>query len=382
MKKDLLFKIANVSSKLDNLSLEALSSRLDTVLHSLAEIEEWQDPSYQELTLEEEEELLQKEIEPDLEIEERVLNKDLNREEQFTDESIYLDLLKRKGITPISVRGQAYLGSGAYGVVFRGLWKGKEVAVKVEKDQEDYDTWYKYFMMQDSLSNNAKKHLPKVYSVDVDPDTGYVFIIMELLTQPPPYIKRRLRGFYESDGNTINDRFKDVFYLLKDPEFLYNAISKAAKEAFKFSKVPFDEFSKAFLKGFLELKLPSRDKFNDRDYLYKYLKEIHIKFIAERIGKIFDVDRDDLNDFSNIFKNYLISYMYPEVPGDRSYHKRLVDFMKPGLEDAPEVKSFIEALEELSYLGLSWHDLHLGNIMMRPSTKELVAIDIGGFSEV
>lgn len=376
MKQILLKKIAKVASKLDHLGAEALSDRLDKVIYSLAEeIEEYKNPSYEdykELSLEEEEEALQKE--PSLHpIEEEVLEKNLDMEKDGKN----IELMKRNGITPIYVQGESYLGSGAFGHVFRGVWEGKEVATKIlfknfgagDIEAQERSSWEKYLQIQSNLSEDAKKHLPKVYKVGIDEKTESTFIIMELLAPPPPYLAKALMK--------REDSIRDVTYILKDPEILYTGMKKAAEEAY----VPI-EFVQSFLKEFLTLKIPSQKHFKDKSFLKGDFYQQYIMPIQNKVNKEYGLDEDYVNEFVHIFLNYLQDYMRPNFPSTGVYYESLKNYSVPGVSDAPETKSLIKALSELRKAGLSWRDMHLGNVMMRPSTNELVFIDIGGFEEL
>ena len=48
-------------------------------------------------------------------------------------------------------------------------------------------------------------------------------------------------------------------------------------------------------------------------------------------------------------------------------------------EDLPEVESITNALMKLSELGLIPGDIHSGNIMIRPTGKDIVFVDLGLF---
>jgi hypothetical protein len=60
---------------------------------------------------------------------------------------------------------------------------------------------------------------------------------------------------------------------------------------------------------------------------------------------------------------------------DVPYEKRDV------YKQMPEAESLLNALEYLEFNNISWYDVHSGNIMVRPSTNELVIIDVGLYNQ-
>jgi len=55
---------------------------------------------------------------------------------------------------------------------------------------------------------------------------------------------------------------------------------------------------------------------------------------------------------------------------------------KDELEDEfPETKNIRDAMKELGMVGLKPFDVHMGNVMMRPKTNEIVIVDLGRFKK-
>lgn len=368
--KSLLEKLANTASKLDTLQETKLANGLDKVIVSLAN--EYQDPSYTELSLELEEELLQEDKQKEL-LEQTNKEEELNilTKNFFTDskdKEKYLEqYLLNVGIVPLKVRGSAHLGSGFEGDVFRGLWNGKQVAVKITDSQDEILNAQDLMEIRDSLSDNAKRHTPEIYKIDGD-GSGYNYIVMELLQQPPEFMLRQLFDF--EDGK-VTSPIMQIGSLLKDEGKIYTALIDAAEQA----SVP-KYFANEVFKNFLNLKLPEVIK-NPQEWKQA------ISYINNKIFEYVNKVEKELNktfkgsvSFAEAFVANLIFMVKPTFPE----YPQFLETDESVIKEIPELHSFFQALKELGQEGLWWGDLNYGNIMQRPSTGDFVFIDLSHFT--
>lgn len=78
------------------------------------------------------------------------------------------------------------------------------------------------------------------------------------------------------------------------------------------------------------------------------------------------------------FADFITNYLSWEVGFDREKIKQLVDGMQNISENA---KSFLKALIYMATQeGIMWKDLHIGNVMVNPQTRDYLAVDIGLFN--
>lgn len=373
--KKLLQKLNLTASKLDSLQETKLANDVDKVLTSLA-IDEWQDPSYVELPLDIEEEMLQEDKQKELL---DLQNKDEEMETLtknfFTDskgsEKYLEERLIGMGIVPLKVQGSAFLGAGVQGSVLRGLWNGKQVAVKITSEDEEAENTKTLMNVRDSLSDTAKKHTPEIYDIKKD-EQGFHYIIMELLSPAPEFMLRHLFDVEDEDEKKIFlSPIMPIGNLLKDESKVYAALIDAAGQA----NVP-RRFSSEVFKKFLSLKIPDviqkpedwkRVVLHINDKIFEYISEVE-----KELNKTFK----NSVMFAEAFLENLIFMVKPSFPESPEF-LTIDEYI---IEQVPELNSFIQALQELGKEGLYWGDLHYENIMQRPSTGELVFVDLGYFT--
>lgn len=319
-------------------------------------------------------------------------------------------LLLGNGVTPlrISENDSSELGEGHFSTVYNAVYNGKEVAAKVTKQEEfrgflndEAYVWKQILKIKDDLSPETQKHLPKIYKIIEGQEEDQQIIIMEKLAPVPRDLLKAV-GIYGTYAS------RSTANLFKDPKLLNEIFNQSTTPMYKdLSTKEQDLLHSAFINY-----KPSGKHIATRE-LFEYLQHAVLKGIfrpneslGEDIEKIiqkninqpwaeeygqdpkttmvdvvnqigedrFDRIRETTFWIAQNAADYILNYSLAEIPAG---YGKLSENRKEILLQIPEAKSFFEALTELAANGIEWKDLHSGNILMRPATKELVIIDVG-----
>jgi hypothetical protein len=225
--------------------------------------------------------------------------------------------------------------------------------------------------------------IPKIYAAGYFDDIGYKppvdlansfgYIVMEELEPMPP----NMAGFLQELGGE-----GESFRLLKErPEELRDIISSVAKGIRSSLEIKLDELKS--LGGEVEEKAAEiLSKFEEESYFeIMRLKSLSLNSLDEKGRDIYNVIRD-------LGKRTFGIYLRPSIVedlSDRFTRGILMRISFAPVESSydlgvPLGKHFKNLVRELEDLGIDPADLHADNIMMRPSTGEIVVSDLGHFS--
>tara|TARA_A200000159_G_scaffold122590_1_gene117035 strand:+ start:2406 stop:3494 length:1089 start_codon:yes stop_codon:yes gene_type:complete len=324
------------------------------------------------------------------------------------------------GISPIryiagtEANARGYGKSSAEGNIYEVSYKGATAVAKVVNRYQSNESsvWAKINNVKKSIPKSEAKHLPHIYDI-LRPDQHTDVIIIELLQPTNPHISDVLRT-----GNKRGE--KD---LLKNEYFLSGALSRAFSRAMNdiskddlenhFESVKLFDLESGWLKqkveGDLLKSLIAPEGIAERitDSLQTYLNMLpkedaeFAKKIASKIQLLFlsfmspasrpipkyyspkgidytidSIERNSLIDSGrrrqlDILRKERQESVYSERPEGFLYSE----------EYMPETKGIFSLLKTLNNLGIEWSDVHANNIMQRPSTGDLVLIDVGLFGE-
>ena len=263
----------------------------------------------------------------------------------------------------------SFVGKGAYSRVFEVLYKGKRAAAKVTGSIPDYSSVIKLWELRDSLPEEFKKYIMKVY--DHFKDGDFYVIVTEYLNKLPSnyrselfgagyayYAEDRRSGFLDSDDNIMNIASRSV--KIFESEF--------GHDVFTLSDMAVSNY---MLKNRDKLKSHFID-YNIGEEFMAYVFEILVKNgidkrVANRISEIAVMNiRGILDDVTN-------GNVFPRHHSQRER----VDLVKS--KGDRQINDFVAFLEYLKRShDILWRDLHEDNIMQR-SNGDLVISDPGLF---
>ena len=245
------------------------------------------------------------------------------------------------------------LGSGWYSTTYESMFAGKRVCVKITTEPTEAES---YLKMKDVLPS----FFPRIFTVkEIGPEQlkglsqEYYVMITELLVPLSPVVYQNLFDPLESSISL------NKLTLEKVTEFIKTHIDITLGEIKKIINDNFDAFCSRFLK-FLKNK-DFENKIAIRDFADEMLS-LSTKEIASE-------DRDYLRaSIRNTITSLVADFkkdLYPEV-----------DTNLPVVEEKQQLFDAIRSVE--SKFGITVHDLHRDNLMMRPN-GELVFCDLGSY---
>lgn len=300
--------------------------------------------------------------------------------------------LAKHGIVPIkrpqhikqqnSKSYSSLLGRGDYTFAFEVLYKGKRAVAKVTDSEKDIDNVLALDALREQLPADVAKHVLQVYAYVDLPKIKRECVVVEMLAPMPASLKHEYWGGSELGGKDY-DRSKLRYDALVDKidEFLLTVLSvsnlrlvldKNELRGLRNRIVNNKDFD-ALKPKFLSTSIPIET------YLYKiFYKELSSKQFSEKLKqKKYDVDQ-----MASALTDKFVDYMFAYVTGDKVpvslRDKKQLDLTK--MHEDKRVKSFVRALEYLrDKHGVNWFDMHKLNVMVRPSTGDLVISDPGLF---
>ena len=335
-----------------------------------------------------------------------------------------VEAIRELGFTNIE-----YIASGQYGDVFKGQWETQGGAPRAIKVLPYNQTGQKeariYRRVSDgrSKSEAIRKHFPKVDMIRQSQDGNYVLIIMELLESDPnvkPVIEDlfgylEVNSFNPDIGLRDLDVFKDIGYranmmvvdtksrnsLINDMTYGFPQDTKdkiiATIMPMNFDSTIFPERKFGILKRRIQqrghpiwdnLDVAEEDLLGINDkkdtglaamsFLH-YFVAYSIKFFMEdgalQEKSILDKLKLSVEQFIESYRNYTpIGIGGTNLPGAPKETQGL---------GYPGAKTLLQAIEDMkNIVGLEARDMHDRNVLVRPTTKDIVIMDVGLFSDI
>jgi len=251
------------------------------------------------------------------------------------------------------------LGSGVFSTTYESFFAGKRVCVKITKDRGDAESYLKMKEVLPLLKED-RSFFPRVFTVkqflpEEVPGLSQIYFVMitELLVPISPVVYQNLFDPMESTTVLNKINLKDIISFF-DSHFDITLVE--CKNAIETNK----EF---FCKELLQL-IKNKD----------FESRIAIRELAEKIML------KSPNQIPAENLSYLISHLVLSIR-DLLREFRIEFFpetetLMPVLEEKQQLFDAIKSVE--SRFGIIVHDLHRGNIMMRPN-GQLVFCDLGGY---
>jgi serine/threonine protein kinase len=397
--KDLIKHITAVANQLDDHKLETLANRLDAVVADIVsetDVEEEAISENDKYQLEVEQEFSDEQSKQEWQdqIDRFVGNSTTNSSEEYLLENGLIPQRK----DPLNP-GSAAVGRGVFGNVFQAIYEDKEVAVKVTKTQGGNDEgfiWKAIENIKKELPENVSKHLPRIH--EIKEDGRKQLIVMEKLVAVPPDIYKRL---WTWNPQTKKEHLRDLQPILQDSELRNEIFEKSKSDVKNISEEEVELLHKVWMNlGAKQISQEFQEKrqSDQQDIRNELIDILLIDFFTilytektgntisdenlYRVENLFtkEFGEDEYNKLHTFIYNtgynitdLLMTYWRNVVPGryDKTNRDRTL------VQEVPEIAPLMNAMDILAEFGIQVRDLHPGNLMMRPSTQDLVFIDAG-----
>ena len=304
------------------------------------------------------------------------------------------DLLKHK-IVPISTGGgslSSYISSGLYSSVYEVMYKGKRMVAKVTQETHDAEQYRRVMELRKEVPSEVKKHLPNIYDIIELGDDNYFggFAILSEMLQPlNPHVRDLLKSelgkkkmpSIDSIKKVIDRRMPRVLEYITSGSYMLNKVKQDIDAFFNTKK----DFVYDNVVNYVLGTINKDPKINQ--YINLIANELKNVFMARKFKK-HEWDKKDIDRTSKTMAENLCKNMYGSVSVFLKEFPRNYDSMvhEPEsitfFESLPETKSLLNALIYLNNeKGFRWSDLHLNNLMERPSTGDIVISDVGNFGK-
>lgn len=305
-------------------------------------------------------------------------------EEEYADQNIKTNLpkapyygdsqeiLDRVGFHILDSGGikNSVLGSGAYGIVYRGSYKGKPAAAKIIKSRYglgEVNNWNKILNVADNLPPELRKHIPEIYLIQEGDINGepYALVVMEELKPLNKNLHELLNAYQSS--NKENHYSKTMNKLFKDPEFMYELaknIYQKIQDTYLF-KYKMQQITPAEI-----LKLLQQNLYEFSDMSRREMDNFMQRLLKDK----YNLDSDDLLILqSAIFRATDSTFYSNSIPMNEEELNQ-----KPIWEMIPETKEYFRMLRTLKEYGIDFEDQSPDNVLLG-SDDNLKLIDVGEF---
>jgi serine/threonine protein kinase len=281
------------------------------------------------------------------------------------------EILLRVGLLPIphSEFGTSYLGAGAFTTAYEALYQGKRVAAKVTKQPHEAKAAQRMIEVRPNLPDRVARHVVHFYDVLWDDVTNNNVIVAEIL-QPMPESLRKSFWTYANEGKHSN---KNVLSLVANPTMFASTVM------FRINKM-----YKNVVHGVGSKKLQQLKQFLASgaldDVLEKFVFSPSIPFqklVEQVIGTIVS-DEKMVKEIAfcivTVVEDVRLQRRFPLNKYEYDYAS---DYVPASSKELNELVFAVKHLHRK--YNIEWRDLHDDNIMVRPSTGELVISDVGLF---
>jgi hypothetical protein len=283
-------------------------------------------------------------------------------------------ILRSFGLTPIKGGQETSLvGEGGYSRVYNVLYKGEQAMAKVTESRSDVTIPVKLERLRRSLPEKFQRHVLHVYAAYQRKATRFEDAVYVLVVEP-------LLPLSSSD-TTVEKMFKYMCDVpdedepdVNDVKDIFSDEATTLKSLRRLTKIPEDTLEAAAE----ALRKAAEESFDWFDFIHRGIEALQrvtdpndVKSINQLL-RAFTMIRDSI-------KTQLLTQLFPcDHPEDEEpVMRRLVDREISG---NPELESLLEFLRYLkSEHSISWADMSMNNIMVRPFDRDYVLSDPGLF---
>lgn len=308
--------------------------------------------------------------------------------------------------------GGSLLGTGAFGSVYYGIYKGKEAAAKIVAStygpggyqESESEIWNKILDAKKQMSPEKAKHIPDIYYSNsgryIEPiyhDVLYYdFIVMERLYPLDARVIEAITDpgtIPDPSGEGVATEYTKVLNLLKkDEEFLYRLLKHILSEMKKvdfvrgIGKISPEEM----LKEYFNIKADS--SLNEiaehmSNFVFEKIKpdvQEYYGFNDQQLNVVFeDIKGEFVLGFNNLFSMKDMPSSFDEQFYSKNHTGELIESpgFNPVWEESPYTRGVFKMLRELLQdFGIAWDDLHIDNLM-QDKDGNLKIIDVGLYGD-
>lgn len=346
--------------------------------------------------------LVEKRLDP---VRKRPWQENLLLKHKITPLVTFAPLEKEEPDDPVVHGNTSFLGKGSYGRVFRAVYRGKEVAVKVTDDEAEINNWMSINAILETAPPEVVKHFPKIYAIIQDDeftDEVLNIIVMELLRPLNANLKEKLfggEGVMEGGGTKqevpiMSDRARarinrgkeeSIMSLMKDEMVLFEAFKRAISVAEKANSLSISgpvrqDLFKRIL-DFKPLGTGGEPVLDFTIYVTAQFAQI-IEALRPEEKETYTSLPSNITGLGYQIGDEIIKYLRDTTKaGNFPWTSNIPSSDRDVYKNIPEANSLLKALEYLESYGVSWHDVHSGNVMVRPSTGDPVIVDVGLYKQ-
>jgi hypothetical protein len=306
--------------------------------------------------------------------------------------------------------GTSHLGRGSYGVVIDGvhLASGRRVAVKITEDAGEAEAYRKVQTLRASAGESAGV-LPEILFISDNNRTRYYLIVMEVLQSLPRGIADVFDGgdtwkgpqpalaptVGKSSPNIIHNAVEALREIFDEAGSL--ALTKVEKErlatARKIAIARAPTAFEMFLNPPVLGKTRSKIQITAEQFEEEFNKVVGSAIVSACIG-LSQAEREDFEQLvhvaranvgfslANEFSSGKFAVPFEVTTPSSNYERNRTrqEDQRVQATRSPQIQTFWRRVKDLNQkLGIDFHDMHVGNVMMRGSTRELVVADVGLF---
>jgi serine/threonine protein kinase len=381
---NLLDTLTKVANNLDAQGHSVLADRVDSILrHVVAEGD--YDPEAEERRLEQLPESLTDE-------EERAILRQHTPKIPERRTRLYekeMNFLIKEDIFPVETSdSQAFLGRGAFGRVYQAVCGpsrkeqcGGTIAVKVldPRTLDEGKVWKAVLNIAEKMPPELKKHIPTIYDIvetESAPNFPMTLILMEKLK---PLTGKQTDLIFPTmyPESEVNIQPADI---MKNEDLLF-MIEQEITKPLSDDITDLPDFHSNMLKAIMRFHPdPSHNLRGVAEAFSRHMTAETKKIIAD-----LQLDENQYGDLgvetvgSVMSSSSIIMHAIVRAGGFplTAPEKHEEDFELDVYREIPETATLTKALEFLRDNGVYWGDLNRRNLMVRPSTGDLVIIDVG-----
>ena len=273
------------------------------------------------------------------------------------------------------------LGRGQFGVVYlvENKQSQQRLAAKVVKEGDRETANYQFAMdNKASMPEEYGKYLPEVYEIAPGPK-GYNIILMEELEPLDPQVAQELFAVETDYLDQATPESKKHEKIFKNPEALAELVGESvyANRILQQLNLGFREMRRLRM---VARKAVTKKAHNDLDSLVMTVYGAIVREIDDQSIAIYKAFEKNLKETMSYFLNKQIVPVH-QPASDEEY---IETWTSGGLEGTkalfPEAKGLMKAMKYFMQ-DKHWRpkDIHWKNVMARPSTKDMVIVDLGLF---
>lgn len=277
----------------------------------------------------------------------------------------------------------SFLGTGKFSEAYLVDYNGRQAVAKITGTESDVKMAQHLQQIKPEMGKLGK-HIMDVFATITDPETGLIICVVEKLNPISAAVKEALWDIEKSsDESTAKSSDRDIG---SKPRNVGSLVAPGVLN--RLLDLAFRDFSQ-------EVKLKSLptlrkwlenvnfSKANTLEHMKKFIWNLSPtgeKIIADALMSTYPEESEEAlsSEAHEIWQSVEAVLNMHFKGGNMPVFTEQTDEIE-FVSNLPEVKSLMQALKLMQKSGITWADMHSGNIMERPGTHDLVICDPGWF---